>query len=266
MKKSVFILALASLLTFAFITAASAGPVMDRILKRGELIVGTAGTQPPLNATTKTGEIIGLDADISRLIAQNMGVKAKFVTMPFPDLLPALEAGKLDMVLSSMTMTPDRNLKVAFVGPYFVSGKGILTKTQTVASLQDAMGLNKPSFIVAALKDSTSQTFLEKAAPLAQLVTTKTYDEAIDMLTQNKVDALIADFPFCAVSALRFQARGFTAGQARLTFEPLGIAVLEDTLLINWLENFMGMLEGSGALKKLSERWFENTSWLSQLP
>jgi ABC-type amino acid transport substrate-binding protein len=65
---------------------------------------------------------------------------------------------------------------------------------------------------------------------------------------------------------MRFQDKGLTAGQARLTFEPLGIAVPEDTLLINFLRNFMGVLEGSGALKKLSERWFNNTSWLNQLP
>ncbi|MGD9034150.1 MAG: transporter substrate-binding domain-containing protein [Desulfobacteraceae bacterium] len=266
MKKAIFILLLASVLAFTFVTSALAGSVLDRILQRGELVVGTAGTQPPLNATTKTGEIIGLDADISRLIAMNMGVNVKFVTLPFPDLLPALEAGKVDMILSSMTMTPDRNLKVAFVGPYFVSGKGILTKTETVASLQDTAGLNKPNFRVAALKDSTSQTFVQKAAPLAKLVTTKTYDEAIDMLNQDKIDALIADFPFCAVSALRFRDKGLTAGQARLTFEPLGIAVPEDTLLINFLQNFMGVLEGSGALKKISERWFNNASWLNQLP
>jgi polar amino acid transport system substrate-binding protein len=266
MKKALFILFLASLLAFTFVTASTAGPVLDRILQRGELLVGITGNQPPLNATTKSGEIIGLDADISRLLAGNMGVKAKFMTLPFSDLLPALEAGKVDIVLSSMTMTPDRNLKVAFVGPYFISGKGVLTKTQTVASFQDAAGMNKPQFRLAALKDSTSQVFVEKAAPLAKLVTTKTYDEALDMLFQDKIDALIADYPYCAVTALRFQDKGLAAGQARLTFEPLGIAVPEDTLLINFLQNFMGVLEGSGALKKISERWFNNASWLNQLP
>ena len=150
MKKALFISILASALAFTFVTASTAGPVLDRIMQRGELRVGIAGNQPPLNATTKSGEIIGLDADISRLLAGNMGVKAKFVTLPFPDLLPALEAGKVDIVLSSMTMTPDRNLKVAFVGPYFISGKGVLTKTQTAASLQDTTGLNKPNFRLAA--------------------------------------------------------------------------------------------------------------------
>ena len=132
--------------------------------------------------------------------------------------------------------------------------------------MRDTTGLNNPNFRLAALKDSTSQAFAQAAAPLAQLVTTKTYDEALEMLFQDKIDALIADYPFCAVSALRFQDKGLAAGGARFTFEPLGIAVPEDTLLINFLQNFMRVLEGSGALKKLSERWFQNASWLSQLP
>jgi len=266
MKKALFILALASVLALMFVTMAPAGTVMDRILKKGELVVGITGTQPPLNATTKTGEIIGLDADISGLIAMNMGVKVKFATMSFPELLPALHAGKVDMILSSMTMTPGRNLKVAFVGPYFVSGKGVLTKLRTAPALQETDGLNRPELRVAALRDSTSQEFVQKAAPKARLVTTKTYDEAVDLLFKDEIDALIADLPFCAFSAFRYRDKGLTAGNAPLTFEPLGIAVQEDTLLINWLENFIKILEGSGSLQSMSERWFKESAWIDRLP
>jgi polar amino acid transport system substrate-binding protein len=266
MKKLHFTIALVSVLALVFVASASAGSALDRILQKGELVVGTTGNQPPLNAKTKTGKIIGLDADISRMIAGNMGVKIRFVTMPFPDLLPALEAGKVDIILSSMAMTPDRNLKVAFVGPYFISGKGILTKTQTTAALQEAEGLNKSGFTLAALQNSTSQRLVEKAAPMAKLVTTKTYDEAVELLFQDKIDVLIADFPYCAVAAFRHRDKGLIAGETRLTFEPLGIAVPEDPLLINWLENFMKLLEGGGTLKKLTERWFTSASWLKELP
>jgi hypothetical protein len=64
---------------------------------------------------------------------------------------------------------------------------------------------------------------------------------------QDKINALIADYPFFAISALRFKDKGLAAEGARFTFEPLGIAVPEDTLLINFLQNFMRVLEGSGA-------------------
>jgi polar amino acid transport system substrate-binding protein len=266
MKKAVFISALAFVLALMFVSIAPAGPVMDRILKKGELVIGTTGSQPPLNARAKTGEIIGLDADIARSIAGNMGVKVRFATMAFSELLPALEAGKVDMVLASMGMTLQRNRKVAFVGPYFVSGKGILTKTKTIAALEEAEGLNRPDFTVAALKDSTSQHLVEEAAPRAKLVATKTYDEAVDLLFQDRIDALIADYPFCAFSAIRHRGKGLAAGQAPLTFEPLGIAMPEDTLLINWMENFMTLLEASGGLKVMTEHWFKDGSWINQLP
>ena len=266
MKKSVFILIIAFLMAFSFAANAPAGTTLDGILKKGELIVGTTGTQPPLNATTKAGEVIGFDADIAKLIALNMGVKVKFSKMPFAELLPALEAGKVDMVISSMTMTLERNLKVAFVGPYYVSGKGILTKTDAIAALQGTDGLNNPEFKVAALKDSTSQKFVEGAAPKAELVKVNSYDDALEMLMQDKITALVADYPFCAFSAFRYRDKGLVAGQSRLTFEPLGIAVKPDTLLLNWLRNFVIMLDGSGQLKMLSQKWFENGDWIKELP
>ena len=265
MKKTGLIFVLALLLSLAFIAPSSAGKVLDRIQQKGELVVGISGSQPPLNATIKSGEIIGLDADIARLIAYNLGVNVKFSSIPFPKLLPALESGQVDMVISGMTITPERNLKVAFVGPYYVSGKGILTKARNIASLQDAIGLNKAEFKVAVLKDSTSQVFVEKVAPKAKLVTTESYEKAIDLLLGDKIDALVADYPFCSFSAFRYGDRGLIAGQAQLTFEPLGIAMPEDTLLINWMENFVGMLNGSGQLKRLAKHWFQEGDWIKEL-
>jgi len=266
MKKAILVVTLVSALVLMCATISPAGPTLDRILKKGELVVGITGTQPPLNATTKDGKIIGFDADIARLIALSMDVKIRYAKMPFADLLPALQAGKVDMILSSMTITLKRNLEVAFVGPYYVSGKGILTKTQNIAALQSADGLNKADFKVGALKDSTSQAFVEKTAPKATLVKVKSYDEALDLLFQDKISALVADYPFCAFSAFRYQEKGLVAGQSKLTFEPIGIAVPEDTLLINWLRNFLGVLEGSGQLGVLNNRWFKDGAWIKELP
>jgi polar amino acid transport system substrate-binding protein len=119
---------------------------------------------------------------------------------------------------------------------------------------------------LAALKASTSEEFVKKATPLAKMVPVTSYEEAIDLLLQDKVDALFADYPFCAFSAFRYRDKGLTVGEAPLTYEPLGIAVPEDTLLINWLENFLTILEGTGQLKLMGKRWFEDGSWMSQLP
>jgi polar amino acid transport system substrate-binding protein len=266
MKKTFAFVALLSALSLMFAMSASAGPVMDRIMKKGELVVGTSGAQPPMTATTKKGEIIGLDADISRAMADAMGVKVKFVSMPFAKLLPALEADRVDMILSGMTITPKRNQKVAFVGPYYVSGKGILAVAEKYADLQQAKGLDTPEVGVAALKNSTSQKFSETLMPKAKLILTRSYDEAIDLLFKGKVDVVVADFPFCALTAYRYQDKGLIAGKSPLTFEPLGIAMAEDTLLINWVQNFMGTLQGSGELNKMYKKWLAGGAWVDELP
>lgn len=264
------VLALALLSACAHMTETqvnvSASPVIDRILQRGELIVGTAGSMPPLNMTTKEGKIIGMEVDLARYMAKSMGVKLRLETMPFSKLLPALEAGKVDMILSGMTIIPERNLKMAFVGPYFISGKAFLTKIQTIASVKDASDIDNPNTTLAALKGSTSQFLVEEEIPRAKLVTTKNYDEAVDLVLQDKVDALVADYPICLVSLARHPGEGLISVLTRLTYEPIGIALpANDPLLVNWAENVLKMLKGSGELRELKEYWFGDTSWLKEL-
>lgn len=245
----------------------SASPVLDRILLKGELRVATAGSMPPLNMTTKTGEIIGLEVDLAKAMADAMGVKIRLEAMPFHELLPALEARKVDMVISGLTITPKRNLKVAFAGPYFISGKALLTKIETLAAIADPAEIDRGGITLAALNGSTSQVFIEKTVPKAKLVTTENYDEAAAMVIQGKVDALVADYPICVISALRYPDHGLFSLVSPFTYEPLGIAVpAGDALFINWVENYLNSLEGSGVLEELTARWFKDGSWLIELP
>jgi polar amino acid transport system substrate-binding protein len=116
-------------------TKVSSSPVMDRIISRGELRVGVSGDMPPMNLLTQEDKVIGMDVDVATMIAEVMGVKLNLQRIDFRGLLPALESGSIDMIVSNMTMTPDRNLKAAFVGPYFTSGKALLTKRSSIAQL-----------------------------------------------------------------------------------------------------------------------------------
>ena len=254
------------LLAFVIAIHAEAGPVMDRIMQKGVLVVGTSGQQPPMSATSKTGDLLGLDIDMAKAMAEGLGVKIKFARMPFAELLPALEAGRVDMVLSGMTITSARNRKVAFIGPYYVSGKGILALEQRYAELQDANGLNAPEVTATALKDSTSQTFAETLMPKAKLILAASYEEAVALVLNQKADVMVADLPYCAYAAYRHADQGLSAGKSPLTFEPLGIAMAEDGLLINWTRNFLDTLQGTGQLKKLHEKWLGGGSWIDQMP
>jgi len=260
--KIVFKSVVTFMLLIGLAASALAGEVMDRILQRGELIVGTSGTQVPFTATSVQGGLMGMDIDIAKLIGANMGLKVKFEKMPFAELLPSLQAGKIDLVLSGVTMTLKRNLKVAFVGPYYVSGKAVLTKAQTIANASSPDDLNRPEITFAALKNSTSKDFVENVAPKAKLVITESLNDAVKLLLNDKVDALVSDYPFSAVTAYRYPGRDLKASQVPLNFEPLAIAVQDDALLINWLQNFIEYMKATKELERLQKFWLGNASWL----
>ena len=242
-------------------------PVLARIVKTGELRVGMSGDQPPLNFKNKSGTMAGLEVDLAKVLAELMGVKLQIVQKPFGELIGAVKSGDVDLVMSGMTITPERNMQVAFVGPYYVTGKSILTKSATLAKAKDASALNKPKATLVTLAGSTSQAFVEKLLPQAKLVTTKDYDGAVKLLLTGKADALVADQEICALTGLRNPKAGLMALSKPLTIEPIGIAVAPgDGLLLNFLENNLAALRVAGALDALRVHWIEQGDWVSELP
>jgi polar amino acid transport system substrate-binding protein len=252
---------------FAAGEGTSVSPVLDRILAKKELVVGTAASMPPLNMTTKDGKIIGLEVDLARLFADAMDVKLTLKPMRFNDLLSAIEKGQVDMILSGMTMTPQRNLKVAFVGPYFASGKSILTKAANVESVDELSKMNQPDKVLVALKGSTSQVFVERLLPKARLVLAEDYDQAVAMLRSDKARAMVADYPICLVSVHRYPNGELKTLNKPLSYEPVGVAVpANDPLLVNWIQNLLNFIEKTGEFEAIKQRWFNDTSWVTQLP
>lgn len=240
---------------------------LDRILKRGELRVGTSGSQPPFTMKSKEGQLMGYEIDIANLLADAMNLKFTFVAKPFSELLPALEKGEIDVVMSGMTITPERNLKFTFAGPYTVSGKSILAKSARLSALDEMGEINRPTIKVAALKGSTSQTFVEKFAPEVKLIPTADYNTAVKMVLQDEADIMIADYPICVLSILRHPEAGLATLDAPLTIEPIGIALAKGAFqLHNLVENYLNALQIGGVLENLEAKWFDDGSWLIRLP
>jgi len=266
------LLALSQLACQSSLTSSSGNPStapmrLQRILASGELRVGLSGNQPPLNMTDRNGEIIGLEVDLMKALAQSMGLNVRFVVKPFADLIPAIEHGEVDLVISGMTITPERNARVAFVGPYFVSGKSVLTKSAAIASADRAESLNKSEYRYSVLAGSTSEAFVEQVLPKAASVPAKDYDSAVQMVLDDEVQAMIADFPICQLSVLRHPEVDLSTLMTPFTIEPLGIALpADDPLFINLIGNYLNTLENTGLLVQFKAKWFSDGSWISELP
>ena len=246
--------------------AAEPEPGLERIAKTGELRVGVSGEQPPLNMTAKSGELIGMEIALARVLAPSLGAEAKFVRLPFDQLLDALDAGRVDLVMSGMTITPERIQRASFVGPYFTSGKTILTKSEELAGAENPQDLAKKTPRVVALAGSTSEAFARRSLPGAKLETTKTLQEAIDKVLKSEVDLLVADRETCTFAALRHDKAGLIVSEETFTVEPMGIAVaLGQPQLVNLLEAYLAALRDGGALAKARDFWFEDSSWVINL-
>jgi len=242
-------------------------PTIARIVERGELRVGMSGDQPPLNFRNKGGELAGLEVDLARGMAMMMGVEPTLVVRPFGELMGAIESGEVDLVISGMTITPARNMRVAFVGPYLLSGKSILTRSSTLAKVDETTDLDQADLKLAALAGSTSEDFVRAFLPKAQLSATVDYDTAIQMLLDDQVHAFVADYQVCVLHARLHEDAGLVTLERPLTVEPLGIAVAPgDSLFLNLIENNLGALESSLLLEGLRGRWLRSGVWVDELP
>jgi len=243
------------------------GDVLDRVVERGKIRVGMTGTQPPLNMFGKDGELMGFEVDLANELAASMGVEVTLVTKPFLELLPALEAGQVDMIISGMTITPRRNTRVAFVGPYAMTGKAILTKSASLAKVEDIEELNKEEFRITALKGSTSQEFVERHLPKAESSFTGDYEASVKRVLEGKADAMVADSEICEVSVFLHPEAELKTTEELFTVEPIGIALPpDDPLMINLIENYFYALDGMGRIQELYEKWWDDGSWLSDMP
>lgn len=238
--------------------------ILDRIVKKGEIRVGMTGNQPPYTMVAKTGELIGYEVDLANLLADYMQVELKLVKMPFAKLLSALESGKVDIIMSGMSITAKRSASALFASPYLFTGKSILLKDFNLEKLDTPEEINMPDVKLVVLKGSTSEDFVKKFLPEAQLTLAKDYDAAVALIADGKVKAMIADIEICQVAIWQNFGKNLVTLDQPLTIEPISMALPKnDFTMESFMSNYFTALRMVGALQLLDSKWFDDGSWLS---
>ena len=240
-------------------------PLLARLFaSRG--ITNTEELDDSLGRLIPPSEMLGAN-QAAKALADAMKVKLEIVPMPFGELMKALQDNKVDMVMSGLSITPERTEMVSFVGPYMMSGKSILTKNSVLARIEASNDFNRKDLKLLALSNSTSASFVRTVAPDAQLIEVASYDEGVAMVIEGKADALVADMPVCVLSVARYPEAGLITLERPLTVEPVGIAVSkDDPQFFNLVDNYLRAYEKTGILGKIREKWFNDSSWVAALP
>lgn len=257
LRGQIFLLAIALMFQSVQALAQSSSPDsnLKTIKERGSLIVGTAGTMPPMTTKLEDGTLQGFDVDLATLLANSMEVDIQFKVLPFDQLIGALEKGEVDMVISNMSITPKRNMNVAFVGPYITSGKCLITRQETLANASKSE-VDKVSYSLAVLKGTTTEEFVKELMPNVKRIPVDNISDGVNKVISGEASALVSEFQTCALVTNQYREQGFVTSFSALTYEPIGIAVNgNDVHLINWTENFLERVDRLGLLKLLAEKW-----------
>lgn len=153
-----------------------------------ELKVGTTPNYKPFNYK-ENSKLTGFDTDLVEEIAKKNGIKVVWVETNFDGLIPALKAGKIDMIASAMSATDERRQSVDFTKPYYIS-KNLYLKLKSNNLLQTKNDLEgkKIGVQLGTLQENTA-----KAIKNAQVQSNKDLNIAVLALKNNKIDAIVAD-------------------------------------------------------------------------
>lgn len=180
----------------------AAGSVVETIKKRGSIRVGMS-TFVPWAMRDKNGELIGYEIDVAKQLAEDMKVKIEFVPTAWDGIIPALLAGKFDVVIGGMTITPERNLTVNFTQPYANSGTHLVANKELAAGFKSLEDFNKPDVVLAARRGATPATAARRLMPKATL---RQFDEdalALQEVLNGKAHAFVTSTPTPAFEALK---------------------------------------------------------------
>ena len=175
---------------FTLIGSAAHADDLADIRKKGEIVIGTLGTDEPNSfIDPKTRQIIGYEVDLGTEIAKAIGVKPVFKQISVAARIPELQQGHVDLLAASLTHNKEREALVDFSYSIIVTGqKALVKKNAGFASLHDLDGKK-----VLTVKGGTQEPNIRKALPNAQVVTFETSQQALLALQQGKGQAFVDD-------------------------------------------------------------------------
>lgn len=177
-------------------TLAAEKSKLYEVLERGKVIVGTGSTEPPFNFVDESGELVGFDIDIAKLIARGLFAgkeNIEFIKQTSSARWPNTESGKIDFGIQSATIYPDRTIKVAFTRGYVDSGMAMIVNAKS--SVKKLSQLNDPKFTIAHLTNPAAKERGERYYPKAKIITFDSIATQFTAVKTKRADAAQLDVP-----------------------------------------------------------------------
>ncbi|MBR1152049.1 transporter substrate-binding domain-containing protein [Bradyrhizobium sp. JYMT SZCCT0428] len=261
--KSLFAIATTALAVLAAPGPASADKLKD-VLGAGRLRVGILTDAAPWGFKDDKGEIAGLDADLAKLIAADMGVKLELVPVTGAARIPSLLSDKIDVLIAGLGATPERAQQIMFSQPYAVVNLGVYGP-KSIAAATGKKAENLERHTVAVAKGTTLDVWLTDNAPKVKLVRFEDTPSAIAAYLAGQADSFAEN----SAIALKVKEQNPTK-EVELKFlirqSPAHIGLRQgEQNLLNWINTALFTNKLNGKLGELQLKWFKEEQSLPTL-
>jgi polar amino acid transport system substrate-binding protein len=222
---------------------------------RSALRVGISPDYPPV-AFESDGEIVGIEADLAQIVGDTLGRRIVFERYPFVDLIDALERGEIDVVMSGMSITPERAERVSFTEPYMQVGQLALIRTSDIARFGRTQLIRRSGARVGYQHGTTGERFVATQLTRATSFAFDDVDSGIRSLRAGRIDYFVHDAPTVWRLAGDLNARDLQGLYHPLTVEYLAWAVRpENTNLLALLNATLAHWKREGRIEPIVDRW-----------
>lgn len=217
------------------------------------LTVGMELSYPPFEMTDENGKPAGVSVDLANELGKFLGKKVVIENTSFDGLIPSLKTGRIDLIISSMTATPERALSVDFSDPYLKTGLCLLVSAKSgIQSIRDA---DQSGRTIAVKKGTTGQNYAAEHLIGAQVLVLDKEAACVLEVTQGKADAFIYD----QMSVFKnWQRNPDTTRALLIPFreESWAVAVRKgNNDLLKKVNAFLADYRSHGGFEKLGDRW-----------
>jgi ABC-type amino acid transport substrate-binding protein len=219
------------------------------------LRVGIATNYPPV-AFKSGNRVVGVEPTLADRVGRELERPIEVQEIEWGELIPALLAGRIDVIMSGMSVTPERAERVAFAEPYMRVGQMALIRQVDLLRMAASRGLREPGLRIGCSADTTGERFVRLERPRAEAFAFESIDEGIQALRAGDIDAFVHDAPTIWQIARGTQGDGLLGLFKPLTEEHLAWAVRkDDAALRRQLSAVVSRLRDSGELQTVLDRW-----------
>ena len=228
--------------------------LLAQIQEKGEIVIAMEGTWAPWTYHDENDELVGYDVEVGKAIAEKLGVTATFVEGEWDGLLAGLDAGRYDIMVNGVGITPDRQEKYDFTTPYAYNRTAVIVRGDynKIASMEDLNGKNTANTI--------SSTYAEQAEAYGATVTgVDDLNQTIELLLAGRIDATLnAEVVFADYQNAHPEANIKIAAYSD-DVEQVAIPVrkgADTATLLDAINQALAELDADGTLSELSAKYF----------